>query len=95
MQLSPLDLLTFYDSEQDVIRCLIRRPRLTAREISTFTKIPLTELESILNRLVKGSKLTEEADNDKQIFSIAYANGTTQPSQPTTKGNSLLDTLFG
>lgn len=92
MQLSPLDLLTFYDSEQDVIRCLIRRPKLTAVEISKFTKIPLNELESVLNKLVKGARLSTDTADGNQIFSVAYAKGT---NHKKAGGPSLLDSLFG
>ena len=47
--LSPLDLLSVSNNEQTILRCLTRRPNLTAKEIGKFTKIPLDQLETLLN----------------------------------------------
>lgn len=65
--ISPLDLLTISSNEQDVIRCLVRRPQLTAVEIAHFTKIPLEELENLLNRMVQDSRLMRDDQNKFQV----------------------------
>jgi hypothetical protein len=88
--LSPLDLLTVPDNEQDVIRCLSRRPNLTIQEIEKFTKIPLEELERLLNRMVHTARLIRD-EEDK--FQVLYGN-TGKPKQQRA-GNGLLDSLFG
>ena len=86
--LSPLDLLTVSSHEQDVIRCLVRRPRLTAVEIAKFTKIPLAELDGLLTSMVQQSHLMLD-DQDK--FQVMLG----KESRPKTERPGLLDSLFG
>jgi len=88
--LSPLDLLTVPDSEQDIIRCLVRRPELTMSEIAKFTKIPLDELERLLNSMVQNARLIRD-DEDK--FHVLYGKG--NKSKQDQNGSGLLDSLFG
>lgn len=85
---SPLDLLTVSSHEQDVIRCLVRRPHLTAVEIAKFTQIPMAELEGLLNRMVEEARLVLD---DQNKFQVLLNKGKKQkPEKP-----SLLDSLFG
>jgi hypothetical protein len=85
---SPLDLLTVSSHEQDVIRCLVRRPRLTAVEIAKFTKIPITELETLLNTMVQEARLMLDDQNKFQVLL-----GKENKQKPDRSG--LLDSLFG
>ncbi len=87
--LSPLDLLTVSDNEQDVFRCLVRHPELTMGEISNFVKIPIAELENLLSRMVNNSQLLRD---DKKRFQVTY--GKSNKPEQTRNGNSLLDSLF-
>jgi hypothetical protein len=83
-----LDLLAVSSNEQDVIRCLVRRPCLTAVEIAKFTKIPMAELEELLNTMVREARLILD-DQDK--FQVLLKKDFKQkPDRP-----SLLDSLFG
>lgn len=66
--LSPLDLLTVSDNEQDIIRCLVRRPELTMQEIAELTKIPLDESEHLLDIMVQNARLIR---NDEDRFRVA------------------------
>lgn len=86
--LSPLDLLTVSNHEQDVIRCLVRRPRLTAVEIAKFTKIPMTELEGLLNTMVKEARLILDDQNKFQVL-LGKEN------KQKADRSGLLDSLFG
>ena len=87
--LSPLDLLSVPGNEQDVIRCLSRRPDLTIHEISNFTKIPLEELERLLKRMVQNARLTRDKENK---FQVSY--GKSGSNKQTRSGNGLLESLF-
>lgn len=86
--ISPLDLLTVSNNEQDVIRCLVRRPRLTAGEIAHFTKIPLDELESLLGRMVRDSRLMRD---DESKFQVSLG----REKKRERSNTGLLETLFG
>lgn len=88
--LSPLDLLTVSGSEQDIIRCLVRRPDLTMSEIAKFTRIPLDELERLLSSMVQEARLIQD---DKERFQVSY--GKEEKAKQTRSGTGLLDTLFG
>lgn len=87
--LSPLDLLTVSNNEQDIIRCLVRRPKLTINEIAKFTNIPLSELECLLTSMVRNAHLFRD-DEDK--FNISY--GRSRKPKQESAGDSLLSTLF-
>ena len=87
---SPLDLLTASSTEQDVIRCLVRRPHLTATEIAGFTKIPIKELEALLKQMINDSRLAEQKQDKGICFEVPFGN----EKKNTPKGNSLLDRLF-
>ncbi len=86
--MSPLDLLTVSSQEQDVIRCLVRQPRLTLQEIAGLTRIPLDELEGLVNRMVRDCRLNQDGESKFQVL--------LQPSYKPKRerGSSLLDTLF-
>ncbi|MCL4263616.1 MAG: hypothetical protein KJ069_10395 [Anaerolineae bacterium] len=86
--LSPLDLLTVSNNEQDVIRCLVRRPRLTAVEIAKFTKIPMAELEALLTNMVQEARLMLD---DQNKFHVLLG----KENKPKAERPSLLDSLFG
>lgn len=88
--LSPLDLLAVPDSEQDIIRCLVRQPKLTMAEIAKFTKIPLDELERLLNSMVQNARLVRD-DEDK--FHVLY--GKNKKTKKEQAASGLLDSLFG
>lgn len=85
--LSPLDLLTVTSHEQDVIRCLVRRPRLTAVEIARFTKIPMADLEALLTTMVQEARLMLDDQNKFQVL-LGKEN------RPKAERPSLLDSLF-
>ncbi|NJN54172.1 MAG: hypothetical protein HC804_05075 [Anaerolineae bacterium] len=87
--LSPLDLLTVSTLEQDVIRCLVRRPCLTAVEIAKFTRIPLAELEGLLTTMVQEARLVLDDQNKFQVLLGGKEN------KQKTDRSGLLDSLFG
>ncbi|MCB0056961.1 MAG: hypothetical protein KDE45_08050 [Caldilineaceae bacterium] len=87
--MSPLDLLSVSGHEQDIIRCLVRRPRLTMHEIAKFTQIPLEELERLLNSMVRDARLTRDSDS---TFQVPLGGKTPRREN---NGTSLLGTLFG
>lgn len=90
---SPLDMLTVTSAEQDVIRCLVRRPHLTASEISAYTKIPLKELDELLPRMVSDSRLVENLRENVSRFNVPFGKEK-QADKSGQKGESLLDRLF-
>jgi DNA-binding MarR family transcriptional regulator len=85
--MSPLDLLTVSSQEQDVIRCLVRQPRLTLSEIAGYTRIPLDELEGLLKRMVRESRLNEDGESKFQVLIHNH------PSR-RERGAGLLESLF-
>lgn len=91
---SPLDLLTVTDNEQDVIRCLVRRPRITALEISGFTKIPLKELETLLKQMVSDSRVVQLTLNEAVCFEVSFSENKSSEKNSGKKGSSVLDMLF-
>lgn len=91
---SPLDLLTVTNNEQDVIRCLVRRPRLTAPEISGFTKIPLKELETLLKQMVSDSRVVQLTLNEAVCFEVLFSESKGSEKNSGKKGSSVLDMLF-
>lgn len=91
---SPLDLLTVTGSEQDVIRCLVRRPLLTALEISGFTKIPLKELETLLEQMISDSRVIQHSRNETICFEVAFNQSKGSGNNNSKKGSSVLDMLF-
>jgi hypothetical protein len=88
----PLDMLSVPSSQQSVIRCLSRQPHLTVAEIASVTKIPLEELEGLLNEMVQESRLIQRFTNGNRTFLVAFRNE--RKSKREQAGPSLLDTLF-
>ena len=91
---SPLDLLTVSSSEQDVIRCLVRKPQLTALEISGFTKIPLKELENLLKQMVSDARVVQLTQNETVCFEVSFGQNKGSGKNSGKKGSSVLDMLF-
>lgn len=91
--LSPLDLLQVPDREQDIIRCLIRHPQLTAQEIASRTQIPLKEIKELLLKMVTQAHLSKSTKGNEDVFQVFIGERNKKPT--TSSGNSLLDSLFG
>lgn len=91
---SPLDLLTVTSDEQDVIRCLVRRPQLTALEISDLTKIPLKELEAVLKQMVSDSRVVQLTRSETVCFEVSFSQSNGSGQNSGKKGSSVLDMLF-
>jgi hypothetical protein len=92
-QFSPLDLLTVSDFEQDVIRCLVRKPHQTMVEIAQRTTIPLGKLNQLLGKMVRESRVAEERRNGENHFSVSLSKKpATLPRRSAS--TSLLDSLF-
>lgn len=89
--LSPLDLLSVPAVEQDIIRCLVRQPKLTAEEIAGRTKIPLEELANLLKQMVGDARLVQQVDAGQTLFRVAISRS----QSPERGANALLDNLFG
>lgn len=86
---TPLDWLSNSSPEQDVIRCLVRQPKLTLGEIARITQIPQDVLTPILQQMLGNAQLHAEGEPNK--YEIQY--GRSAPANG--KGaNSLLSTLF-
>lgn len=90
--LSPLDLLYVPDQEQDVIRCLVRHPQLSAQEIASRTKIPLKEIAVLLVEMVKKAQLNKLTKGTEDVFFVKIGEKRRKPAPRT---DSLLDSLFG
>jgi hypothetical protein len=90
--LVPLDLLSVSTVEQDIIRCLIRKPYLTALEIANLTKIPLDELEALLRQMVGDSHLAQQDKDGRHTFMVAF--GRENGAKRERAGNNLLGALF-
>lgn len=86
--LTPIDLLTVPDVQQDIIRCLVRTPRLTAGEIAGRLRRPLAEIEGVLSDMESARRLTRERQGSKDIFDVAL-------QQTRRPASGLLDSLFG
>lgn len=71
--LSPLDMLDMPDVEQYILRCLNRRPGLTAAEIATATKLPMGEVEPVLRRMISRSQVVEQLQEEKRTFSVRFS----------------------
>lgn len=93
--LSPLDLLQVSDREQDVIRCLVRYPQLTAQEISSRTQIPLKEIGELLLHMVKETQLSKLTKDDRDVFQVSIGESNKKNTARSNSGNNLLDSLFG
>ena len=87
--LSALDLLTVSAIEQDIIRCLIRTPRLTAKEIARRLRRPLAEVENTLDQMEGSDKLTKHEQVGQTQFQVPLRR------ERTNKSTKLLDSLFG
>jgi len=86
---TPLDWLANSAYEQDVIRCLVRQPKLTVVEIARITQIPQDELAPLLQQMLGNAQLRAEGEPNK--YEIQYSRN----SGANGKGaNSLLTTLF-
>ncbi|MGB1249033.1 MAG: hypothetical protein ACPG8W_00255 [Candidatus Promineifilaceae bacterium] len=91
MLLSPLDLLQVSASEQDVIRCLVRRPFQTKREIARRTRIPLRELDQVLSQMVRSAKLILHDESELRYSVQISPKGNTPRKRPS---GGLLDSFF-
>lgn len=85
--MSPLDLLTVPSQEQDIIRCLVRRPGLTLLEIARSTRIPVDEVERLVDKMVADLRLKKEQDD---TFQVEIRNGRSKPE----RGTGLMESLF-
>lgn len=90
--LSPLDLLSAASNEQDVIRCLIRQPFLTALEISRRLRMPIEETENLLRQMVQNAQLKSQENNGQTQFSVPLGR---EKNNTGREKNSLLNSLFG
>lgn len=93
--LSPLDLLQVPEREQDVIRCLVRQPLLTAQEISCQTQIPLKEIKELLLKMVKKAQLSKMNRENEDVFQVTIGKNEKKAVSNSPSGKSLLDSLFG
>lgn len=93
--LSPLDLLQIPDKEQDVIRCLVRQPQLTAQEIASRTQIPLHELKELLLLMVKKAQLHKTTKDNEDVFHVSIGGDEKKSKVNGNASKSLLDSLFG
>lgn len=89
--LSPLDLLQIPDQKQDIIRCLVRHPQLSAQEIASKTKIPLKEIKGLLSEMVQKAQLSKLTKGNEDVFLVRLGD----KKAPAPRSSSLLDSLFG
>lgn len=73
-----LDWLSVPDTEQSVLRCLTKQPRISVSEIATITQIPAVELEPTLSRMVNDARLIEQLVDGQRAFSVRYSLQRTQ-----------------
>lgn len=88
--ISALDLLTVPAMEQDILRCLIRTPEMTAKQIAKRLRRPLTEVEGTLREMEGQSRLTSVEESGQLIFKVPLTSNRTQK-----RSTNLLDSLFG
>lgn len=70
--LSPIDLLSLSPTEQHVLRCLTKYPQSTVFEVVENTELPPTEVEEILHSLLKQTKIVEQLQQGKRVFSARF-----------------------
>lgn len=71
--LSPLDLLSLDDHEQDIVRCLTQQPGLTLDQITTATRLAPPDVEATLLRMVRTSRLVEQLQAGQRTFAVRFA----------------------
>jgi hypothetical protein len=81
--------LTVPALEQDIIRCLIRTPLLTAQQIAGRLRQPLTEIENTLRSMEGNERLTRSESSGETQFQVPLKNDRSRRS------TNLLDSLFG
>ena len=91
--LNALDLLQIPGKEQDVIRCLVRHPQLTAQETSSRTQIPLREIKELLLKMVTKEQISKLTKDNEDVFQVFI--GARETKQSPATGSGLLDSLFG
>ncbi len=70
--LSPIDMLSLGGGEQELLRCLTRWPQLTLVELAERMRTPPAEVERLVNRLLADSRLVEQLQNERRVFSIRF-----------------------
>ncbi len=70
--LSPIDLLSISAVEQTVLRCLTKTPKLTVFEVAAKTALPLEEVEGVLGQLLAQTRIVEQLQNGKRVFSTRF-----------------------
>ena len=87
--MSLFDLLTNSTTEQTVIRCLLRQPKLSVEEIVKYTHISRAELDALLGRMVYDSQLICHSYKGVSTYSVQFK------AQERPRPSGLLDILYG
>lgn len=70
--LSPIDLLSLTDVEQNILRCLTKYPQSTIFEVVEKTQIPLEEVEEVLHNLLSQARIVELLYQGERVFSTRF-----------------------
>jgi hypothetical protein len=87
-QLSPLDLLSLSDAEQDIIRHLNRYPNATISDLAVATHLPINNLETVINKMINSAWLVERYEEGNRWFIVQYRQDT---GRSRSKSSSMLD----
>lgn len=70
--ISPIDLLAMSSAEQILLRCLIKRPQLTIFALAAQSQMDLTEVERVLDGLLRQNRIVEQLRGGKRLFSTRF-----------------------
>lgn len=70
--ISPIELLSVSSDEQIILRCLTRHPQLTIFELAAQARMELTEVEKVLNGLLRQDRIVEQLRRGKRVFSARF-----------------------
>lgn len=87
-QLSPLDLLSLSDAEQDIIRHLNRYPTATIGDLATITHLPISSLEIVISNMINAAWLVERYEEGNRGFVVQYRQDV---GRSRSKSSSMLD----
>lgn len=87
-QLSPLDLLSLSDTEQDIIHHLNRHPKATIGDLAIATHLSINNLELVINKMINSAWLVEHFEAGNRWFTVQYRQDV---GRSRSKSSSMLD----
>ena len=85
MPISAVDLLFQSDDDQQIIRCLTRRPAQTLSDIAREIALPLHKVEETVARMLRESKLMQHHIGGQMVFSVHYIREPMPAAKPQAR----------